>query len=446
MKKIFSILLFLSFFFLWPKDIQAVDQGGPGAGLGACTYSVKDVNGKEGPLFTGITGSSPLTWTVGNLIPGNKYRMYTKCSSFVCQYSTTQTADSTGKITHTANFPEANIKNDIWLRVDDSTSVTNPICDYHIYPSDWNILPSPTPKISAGCNLTMSPSVITSTSDITLKGGIYNVQGLSDFNVTCHGTSQGSAFCSANITGPVSKTFGVTDFTVNNSPGLHSAKSFSLNMGRNWPGDTNNVGKYHVDVNAAIQSTSFPYQIHRISCSADFSVPGGVIPTSVPTAVPTDSPFCFKCGEQDNCSGQCSTCQYCRNNATPIPPYPSLAPLCEQLPGEFFVDCRNCINSPDDSPPGKGGIWTAIGCLQPDLGSFISEQLLGVGVGIAGGIAFLYFLYGAFLFLTSRGNPEQIAMGREIIMSSLLGLALIIFSVFLLRVISVDILKIPGFS
>lgn len=405
MKKIFTILLFLSFFFLWPKDIQAVDQGGPGAGLGPCTYLVKDVNGKEGPLFAGITGSSPLTWTVGNLIPGNKYRIYTECSSFQCRYSSTQTANSTGKITHTAYFPESNIKNDIWLRVDDASSATNPICDYHIYPSDWNILPSPTPKYSAECKLEVmqnnmiNPPYIYRDQDIYLKGTIEKVTGYSKYKIECGDSS----YCKVAMTGPspAPKNFSNRDFVLDNT-----TKTFTLNLGRNWPD-----GNYSTEAKVRIEALPFSYwaSTKNLSCGVNFNIPGGVL-----SPYPTSNPL------------------------TPIP-YPSLAPLCDQLPGEFQVDCKDCIE-------GQHGIWTAIGCIAPDLGSFISEQLLGVGVGIAGGIAFLYFLYGAFLFLTSRGNPEQIAMGREIIMSSLLGLALIIFSVFLLRVIAVDILDLKPFD
>ena len=99
--------------------------------------------------------------------------------------------------------------------------------------------------------------------------------------------------------------------------------------------------------------------------------------------------------------------------------------------------CLDCVH--------KGGyIWTAVGCISTDPVFLINETFLGVlGLGIAGGVAFLYFLYGAFLILTSMGNPEQINQGKEIMVSSISGLLLILFSVFILRVVGVDILRIP---
>lgn len=123
---------------------------------------------------------------------------------------------------------------------------------------------------------------------------------------------------------------------------------------------------------------------------------------------------------------------------TPIPPVPSLSPLCDQIDIRYREPCWNCINT--------GGIWTAIGCLPTNLEVILKDYVFVYGTGITGGIAFLYFIYGVFLILTSGGNPEKIAEGKEIIISALSGLFLIIFSVFLLRVIGYDILKIPGFG
>lgn len=65
---------------------------------------------------------------------------------------------------------------------------------------------------------------------------------------------------------------------------------------------------------------------------------------------------------------------------------------------------------------------------------------------IGGGIAFLLLLYGAFTLMTSAGNPEKVNQGKEIITSALSGLLLIIFAIFLLRFIAVDLLKLPDFQ
>ena len=121
------------------------------------------------------------------------------------------------------------------------------------------------------------------------------------------------------------------------------------------------------------------------------------------------------------------------------PPVPNIVPICESLDPQFIQKCKDCVDV-------KGGIWSAIGCLPIDFEAIIKDYVFDIGLGIAGVTSFLYFLYGTFLILTSAGNAERVAQAKEIIMSALSGLILIIFSVFLLKIIGVDILKLPGFN
>jgi hypothetical protein len=172
------------------------------------------------------------------------------------------------------------------------------------------------------------------------------------------------------------------------------------------------------------------YQANVISangtfmCGAQFNVAtigATPLPTQSPTPVPTDIP--------PVAPGM--------PTYTPPPPFPSLAPICERLPADFVGPCDTCRKA--------GKLWTAIGCIPTDLVEFVKDYVFVFGVGIGGGISFLYFLYGVFLVITSAGVAEKIAEGREIIISALSGLLLIIFSVFFLRVMGVDILRLPGF-
>ena len=95
---------------------------------------------------------------------------------------------------------------------------------------------------------------------------------------------------------------------------------------------------------------------------------------------------------------------------------------------------------------GGTGINTAIGCINAQDASGFVAELFKLGIGVAGGIAMLLILFGGFQILTSAGNPERLNAGRELIGSAIAGLLMILFSTFLLKVIGVDILCIPGFG
>ncbi len=98
-----------------------------------------------------------------------------------------------------------------------------------------------------------------------------------------------------------------------------------------------------------------------------------------------------------------------------------------------YVECAN------------NGIKTGLGCIPTDPAAFI-RQILTIGIGLGGGIAFLLILLGGFKVIMSQGNPEAMSEGRDLITSAIAGLMLIIFSVFILRFIGVNILGLPGFS
>jgi hypothetical protein len=90
-------------------------------------------------------------------------------------------------------------------------------------------------------------------------------------------------------------------------------------------------------------------------------------------------------------------------------------------------------------------IETAIGEIPTEPKEFV-EKVFQWALGIAGGVAFLLIIFGGIRILTSTGDPETAAQGREIITSAIIGLVFIIFAVFILRVIGFDILRLPGFA
>lgn len=88
------------------------------------------------------------------------------------------------------------------------------------------------------------------------------------------------------------------------------------------------------------------------------------------------------------------------------------------------------------------GIDTAIGCIPvSDTNSFMG-WILGWAIGVGGGIAFLLIVYASFMVMTSQGVPDRLKAGQELLTSAISGLIMLIFSVFILNFIGIDILGI----
>jgi hypothetical protein len=61
-------------------------------------------------------------------------------------------------------------------------------------------------------------------------------------------------------------------------------------------------------------------------------------------------------------------------------------------------------------------------------------------LGIGGGIAFLTFLVSGIQVITSSGDPSKLANAKSLLVSSISGLILLVFCIFLLRLIGVNVL------
>jgi hypothetical protein len=95
--------------------------------------------------------------------------------------------------------------------------------------------------------------------------------------------------------------------------------------------------------------------------------------------------------------------------------------------------------------PSGNEINTALGCVPTEMNKFV-PWLLKWLFGVAGGIAFLLMSYGFILIATSGGDEKKVQGARETITSAIVGLIVCIFSVFILQLIAVNILKIPGIN
>jgi hypothetical protein len=116
--------------------------------------------------------------------------------------------------------------------------------------------------------------------------------------------------------------------------------------------------------------------------------------------------------------------------------------------GLLQVCCSDILCTPTGGTT-DSGISTAIGCvpvLNNDNGVSLMTFILKWAVGIGGGIAFLLVLYGGFMVMSSAGNPERLKAGQELLTSAISGLILLIFSVFILKFIGIDILGLGAFG
>ena len=90
-------------------------------------------------------------------------------------------------------------------------------------------------------------------------------------------------------------------------------------------------------------------------------------------------------------------------------------------------------------------IITDLGCIPNTPAGFV-QKFYDVGLGAIGGVGVLGMVYGCYLIITSQGNSNQVQKGKRYLTSSVLGILLVIFAVFFIKVVAVDMLHIPGFS
>ena len=94
---------------------------------------------------------------------------------------------------------------------------------------------------------------------------------------------------------------------------------------------------------------------------------------------------------------------------------------------------------PSCTPGDTSGVKTALGCLPTDPFTFVN-LILPWATLVGAGMAFLLGLYGALMIVISAGDPEKMQAGKELITSAIGGLLLIIFAIFILKVVGVNIL------
>jgi hypothetical protein len=88
---------------------------------------------------------------------------------------------------------------------------------------------------------------------------------------------------------------------------------------------------------------------------------------------------------------------------------------------------------------------TELGCIKQNPIDF-TKQIYGAGLGLIGGVGLLSIIYGGYLILSSQGDPGQLQKGKSYIMYAIIGIVLAIAGFAIYQIISIDVLKLPGFS
>jgi hypothetical protein len=110
------------------------------------------------------------------------------------------------------------------------------------------------------------------------------------------------------------------------------------------------------------------------------------------------------------------------------------------VPGTAEIVCENVGTNTNP----KFKCSTAIGPINTDVTGF-SKSILQILLGLSGGILLVMIIINGYKIMTSQGDPEKIKDAREGIIAAIAGILLIIFSVSILQLITVDIIGIPGF-
>jgi len=114
-----------------------------------------------------------------------------------------------------------------------------------------------------------------------------------------------------------------------------------------------------------------------------------------------------------------------------------------------------------DPPPGTNSVFTVFGCVQMAnscdeeadpgcsakvaAGSFASFFMNFITITVSG-LAFLGILFGGLKIMLARGDKDAVGEGKRYVYGAILGLLVVVFSVFIIRTIGFTILGIPYFE
>jgi len=95
------------------------------------------------------------------------------------------------------------------------------------------------------------------------------------------------------------------------------------------------------------------------------------------------------------------------------------------------ASCRSCLNS--------GGLWLAVGCVDPTPLGLITG-IIRIALGIMGGVSLILIIIAGIAL--QSGDEKRIEDAKKELIAVLSGVAVLVFSVLILRIIGVNVLDI----
>ncbi|MFA6005521.1 MAG: hypothetical protein WC775_03470 [Patescibacteria group bacterium] len=131
----------------------------------------------------------------------------------------------------------------------------------------------------------------------------------------------------------------------------------------------------------------------------------------------------------------CDLCGKCTDIYLNVQPTPS-----------NWSKCAACLYPPSSdtlrTSPNADKAFTVLGCIQTSSGGFTSF-FVNLFTSLMVGVSFLGIVFGAIKVMLARGDRDALIEGKRYVYGSLLALFVVLFAVFIVKLIGGTILKIP---
>ena len=112
----------------------------------------------------------------------------------------------------------------------------------------------------------------------------------------------------------------------------------------------------------------------------------------------------------------------------------------------FYFSSVSIVSAQSDPRAGcpTDSINTAFGCIEVGTTQGLVITFMRIGLGLAGGTAFILIVYAGFMIMTSSGDPGKLNAGKELLTAAIGGLILLILGAYFLDIVGTGILGIFG--